>query len=135
MPDPDSPTTTTTTERTHTPMIKRIWHGWTTPEHADRYEHLLLSEIIPDIAAMNIPGYRGIEVLRREHHDHSRTLNEIEFITIMTFDSLENIHAFVGRDYRAAHVPDKARALLKRFDERAQHYAVRSMTTKTCDLC
>jgi hypothetical protein len=22
-------------------MISRIWHGWTTPENADRYESLL----------------------------------------------------------------------------------------------
>ena len=103
-------------------MIKRIWHGWTTPENADRYEALLLGEIIPGIVAMNIPGYRGIDVLRREHAD----ANETEFITIITFDALENIHAFVGDDCEVAHVPDKARAVLKRFDERAQHYEVRA---------
>lgn len=27
-----------------TTMIKCIWHGWTTPANADRYERLLLEE-------------------------------------------------------------------------------------------
>ena len=97
-------------------MIGRIWHGYTTPENAEVYSNLLRSEVIPGIAAMNIDGYRLIQVLRREIND------EVEFITIMWFDSLENIKAFTGEDYEVAHVPPVARAVLKRFDERSQHY-------------
>ena len=64
-------------------MIFRIWHGWTSPENADTYENLLKEEIFPGIASKNVPGYRGISLLRRDLG------NEIEFVTIMQFDSLE----------------------------------------------
>jgi hypothetical protein len=37
-------------------MIGRIWHGWTKPENADRYERLLKEEIFSGIAAKKIPG-------------------------------------------------------------------------------
>ena len=50
-------------------MIQRIWHGWTTREHADAYERLLEDEVLPGIAAMNVPGYLGVDVLRRPLDD------------------------------------------------------------------
>ncbi len=73
--------------------IKRVWHGWTTPENADKYQHLLHHEVFPGIEAKNIPGYQSIELLRRDVDD------EVEFVTIMTFDSLQNIIDFPGEDY------------------------------------
>jgi antibiotic biosynthesis monooxygenase (ABM) superfamily enzyme len=100
-------------------MILRIWHGWTTPANADTYENLLKTEIFPGIAAKSIPGYRSIELLRRNAGD------EVEFITMMRFDSLQSVKDFVGEDYEHAYVPDKARAVLLRFDERSQHYDLR----------
>jgi hypothetical protein len=48
--------------------------------------------------------------------------NEVEFVTIMTFDDIEAVRQFAGQDYEAAVVPPKARALLSRFDQRSQHY-------------
>jgi antibiotic biosynthesis monooxygenase (ABM) superfamily enzyme len=99
-------------------MISRIWHGWTVPANADAYEALLKSEIFTGIQGRNIPGYRGIHLLRRDVGD------EVEFITIMWFDSLEAVRIFAGDDYEAAVVPPKARALLARFDARSQHYTV-----------
>jgi len=99
-------------------MISRIWHGWTVPANADAYEALLKSEIFTGIQNRNISGYRGIHLLRRDVGD------EVEFITIMWFDSLESVRIFAGEDYEVAVVPPKARALLARFDARSQHYAV-----------
>jgi antibiotic biosynthesis monooxygenase (ABM) superfamily enzyme len=93
-----------------------MWHGWTTPENADRYAALLDGTIFPGIEALNIPGYRGIELLRRDHGD------EVEFVTVMTFDSLQNVIDFQGEDYARAYVPDAARAVLKRFDDVSAHY-------------
>jgi len=98
--------------------IKRIWHGWTTPANADVYLNLLRSEIFPGIAAKNIPGYRGVQLVRQEHAD------EVEFMTIMTFDSLANVIAFQGEEYQRAYVPDAAQKVLKRFDTTADHYEV-----------
>ena len=97
-------------------MIGRIWHGYTTINNADAYQKILFTEVIPGIAAMKIRGYHKIQVLRRPLGD------EYEFITIMWFDSLENVKAFTGEDYETAHVPQRAREVLKRFDSRAQHY-------------
>ena len=99
-------------------MIKRIWHGWTTPENAENYQSLLTTTIIPMIEEKHMPGYVGIELLRRENE------GEVEFITIMKFESLESVKDFVGDDYEVAHVPEMARAVLNRWDERSQHYKV-----------
>jgi hypothetical protein len=51
---------------------------------------------------------------------------EVEFVTIMWFDSLDAVRSFAGEDYEVAVVPQKARALLARFDARSQHYEVRA---------
>ncbi|MHA1945658.1 MAG: antibiotic biosynthesis monooxygenase [Candidatus Hodarchaeales archaeon] len=101
-------------------LISRIWHGWTTLENADAYESLLKSEIFDGIENRQITGYNGIHLFRRNIGD------EVEFITIMWFSSLEAIRAFAGEDYDVAVVPLKARALLSRFDARSQHYEVRA---------
>ncbi len=97
-------------------MISRIWHGWTTPDNADAYERIVSAQVLPDIAARRIAGYRGAHLLRRTVGD------EVEFVTIMWFDSLDSVKAFMGDDYEVAHVPKQARAVLARFDERSQHY-------------
>lgn len=99
-------------------MIKRIWHGYTTRENADAYQRLLDTTVFPGIEAKNIPGYRSIELLRREIGE------EVEFTTVMTFDSLDNVIAFQGKDYEAAYVPEAARRILKRWDERSTHHEV-----------
>jgi antibiotic biosynthesis monooxygenase (ABM) superfamily enzyme len=100
-------------------MIIRIWHGWTTPENADIYENLLKTEIFPGIAAKGVEGYWGIRLLRRAQGE------EVEFITLMEFDSWEAVKLFAGEDYERAYVPPKAREVLARFDERSQHYETR----------
>lgn len=99
-------------------MISRIWHGWTTPANADTYENLLLEEIFVGIQNRHIRGFKNIQLLRREAG------KEVEFVTIMLFDSLDAVREFAGVDYEAAVVPEKARAVLSHFDERSQHYLV-----------
>lgn len=99
-------------------MIARIWHGWTTPANADVYENLLKTEIFTGIQGRQIEGYRGIQLLRRDLAD------EVEFITIMWFDSIDAVRTFAGEDYEVAVVPPKAREVLSRFDARSQHYQV-----------
>lgn len=101
-------------------MIARIWHGYTTPENADTYEALLKEEIFVGIRNRDIAGFKGIQLFRRPLGE------EVEFITLMDFDSLEAVRQFAGEDYEAAVVPPKARAVLKRFDERSQHYEIKA---------
>jgi len=87
-------------------MISRIWHGWTTPENADRYESLLKTEIFPGILARKIAGFRRSELLRRALE------REVEFITVMRFESWESVKEFAGDHLDHAVVAPKARALL-----------------------
>lgn len=101
-------------------MIGRIWHGWTTLQNADRYETLLKEEIFAGIQNRHIRGFKDIQLLRREIN------GEVEFITMMRFDSLESVLEFAGQDYERAVVPEKARAILSHFDERSQHYEIRT---------
>ena len=96
--------------------VKRIWHGYTTPENANQYQELLHKEIFPGIEAKEIPGYHCVELFRRDLED------EVEFVTVMTFDSLENVKKLQGKDYEKAYVPEKAQKVLKRWDEVASHY-------------
>lgn len=97
-------------------MISRIWHGWTARENANAYETLLRSEILPGIVNRGIAGYRGAHLLRRDVPD------EVEFVTILWFDSMDAVREFAGADFEHSVVPEKARRLLARFDARSQHY-------------
>ena len=100
-------------------MICRLWHGYTSFDKADAYENLLKSEIFVNIEGRKIKGYKGIQLLRRGLE------NEVEFITIMWFESLEAVRLFAGEDYEKAVVPTGAQKLLSRFDSLSQHYDVR----------
>ena len=101
-------------------MIVRIWHGWTAPGNADTYEALLQEEIFLGIQDRHIPGFKGIQLLRHE------VGKEVEFVTIMLFESLDAVREFAGDDYEVAVVPAKARAVLSHFDGRSQHYELRA---------
>lgn len=67
-----------------------------------------------------MPGYKGIQLFRRPLDN-----DEVEFITIMWFDSWEAVKRFAGEDHERAYVPPKAREVLARFDERSQHYEIK----------
>ena len=99
-------------------MICRLWRGWTTPENADAYERIVRGEVIPGIEARRISGFRYIDLMKRDLG------GEIEFQTLMWFDSLDSIKAFMGEDYSVSHVPLEARAVLNSFDDRAAHFEV-----------
>jgi hypothetical protein len=101
-------------------MICRIWRGWTTRANADEYESIVRGQVIPGIETMRVPGFRHIDLMRRELEDEV----EVEFLTAMWFDDVESIKAFVGEDYETSHVPPAARAVLAHFDESSAHYTV-----------
>jgi hypothetical protein len=101
-----------------TPRICRVWRGWTTPENAMAYERIVRREVIPGIETRRVSGFRHIDLMRRDLD------GEIEFQTIMWFDNLDAVRAFVGEDYTVSHVPAAARTVLSRFDVRAVHFEV-----------
>jgi hypothetical protein len=95
-------------------MITRIWRGWTVAANADAYERFLLDELFP--AMRDIAGFRGADVLRRPVGD------EVAFVTLTRFESLEAVRAFAGEDYDVPVLEPQALALLAHYDERAEHF-------------
>lgn len=97
-------------------MIARVWHGWTKPEQADAYEALLKPELLPGISKKK--GYVGSYLLRKNAGA------EVEFVTIMLWDSLDSIRAAAGPDYETAIIPEERRKYLSRFDAKSSHYEI-----------
>ena len=98
-------------------MICRVWRGRTTKDNADAYERVVRGEVIPGIEARRIPGFRPIDLVRRER-DH-----DVEFMTLMWFGTIDSVKAFMGADYQAAHVPEQAQVVPPAdFDRRSAHY-------------
>jgi hypothetical protein len=81
---------------------------------------MLKGEIFKSIEDRNISGYQRIQLFRHEGE------KEVEFITIMYFDTLDSIREFAGDDYAQAVVPEEARRVLSRFDERVRIYEVKA---------
>jgi antibiotic biosynthesis monooxygenase (ABM) superfamily enzyme len=98
-------------------MIARIWHGWTERADAKAYEEILRDEIFPSIAARKIDGYRGAELFIRENDD------EVEFVTLLRFHSMDAIREFAGADESKPVIYPKAETLITRM-EQARHYRV-----------
>jgi heme-degrading monooxygenase HmoA len=97
-------------------MIARVWHGWTTASNAAAYEAHFRSDVLAHLG--RVAGYRGAELLRREAGE------EVEFVAITLFESIDAVRAFAGADYDVAVIAPEARRLLARFDQRAMHYEV-----------
>jgi heme-degrading monooxygenase HmoA len=97
-------------------MIARVWRGYTPPESADAYESMLKPELLPGLSTK--AGFRGSYLLRRAAGA------EVEFITIILWDSLDAVRALTGPDYETAVVPEERRRHLSRFDAKASHYEV-----------
>jgi hypothetical protein len=97
-------------------MIVRLWRGWTSIENADAYEKLLREQVLPGL--QRIDGYRGGHILRQENN------NEVEFVVMNFFDSLESVRAFAGPDYTVPVFEPEARLLLSKVEPVARHYEV-----------
>ena len=99
-------------------MIARLWRGWTSIENAEAYEKLLREQILPGLR--QIDGYRGGYILRQEGND------EVEFVVMNLFESLEAVRAFAGPDYTVPVFDPEARQLLSKVEPLARHYEVKT---------
>jgi heme-degrading monooxygenase HmoA len=97
-------------------MIGRFWRGWATHQHAQAYEELFRTSILPGL--QRIDGFAGAYVLRKDAGE------EVELMTITLFESLEAIRVFAGNEPMLAHVTPEARRLLTHFEHTATHYEV-----------
>ncbi len=97
-------------------MIARVWRGWTKTEDADGYKGHLKPELLPGLS--KVAGFRGDYLLRRVAGE------EVEFATIILWDSIEAVRAVAGDDYERAVIPPERAKYLKRFEEKAAHFEV-----------
>jgi antibiotic biosynthesis monooxygenase (ABM) superfamily enzyme len=97
-------------------VIARIWHGATLPENAEAYQSKLQPELLPGLS--KVPGFRESLLLRRDGDD------DVEFITIILWESLDHLIAFAGPDYQRSIVPDDRLPLLLKHEAQAQHFEV-----------
>jgi hypothetical protein len=97
-------------------MIARHWRGWTAPQNADAYQKLLSGTVLPGL--QKISGYRGGYVLRRD------VAEEVEFVVVNLFESIEAVQQFAGPDYTVAQFEPEAKRLLARVEPLAVHYEV-----------
>ena len=99
-------------------MIARHWRGWTASADADAYEDLLKEKVLPSLK--DVEGYRGGYILRKGGPQ------EVEFVVVNLFDSLEAVKRFAGPDYGTPVFEPEARRLLCRIEPWAMHYEVRA---------
>ena len=78
---------------------------------------MLRDEIFPSIAARNIKGYRGAELFISEDE------NEIEFVTLLRFDSMGAVKEFAGADETKPVIFPGVEKILTRM-EPARHYRI-----------
>jgi hypothetical protein len=102
-------------------VICRMWHGWTRNANADGYDTYLKDELFPRLEReLTEHGYLGFQVLRLAKE------NEVEFITLVWFESVEAVRSFAGENYENPVISEKARSLLSRYAERVEHYELSS---------
>ena len=99
--------------------IVRQWKGRTTAANAEKYVQHLTNNVVPELRA--IRGYSGTYLLRR------RGGEEVEFVVLTLWDSMEAIRMFAGTETEKAVVAPQAQAVLSSFDEFVSHYEVVEM--------
>jgi heme-degrading monooxygenase HmoA len=97
-------------------MIARIWRATATPEKAATYHRHFATKVVRHLET--IAGYQGASLLRRETDD------DVEFLAVTLWDSVDGIRAFAGPDPARAVVDPEAQALLTKFDLIVHNYEV-----------
>ncbi len=103
-------------------MIARIWKGWTRNEDADTYEKILREKVLPGLEGIN--GYHGGYVMRNMGE------NEVEFVVVNFFASIEDVKKFAGEDYDIPVFEPEARKVLSKVEPIARHYTIRIDSVK-----
>jgi heme-degrading monooxygenase HmoA len=97
-------------------MVVRAWRGYGAVTEGEAYPRHLLRSVRPKLE--QLPGFRGLYLLRR------RDLEEIEFLVLTLWESMDAVRAFAGDHPELAVVEPEARAALVRFDTIVNHYEV-----------
>ena len=98
------------------PTIARHWRGYALRENAGAYVEHLRRDTLPKLES--IDGFRGAYVLERDLGE------EVAFVVLTLWSSLDAVRAFAGDDYETAVLPPEARRLLSRFEDTVDHFEV-----------
>lgn len=87
-------------------------------DNAAKLESALRDEAIPSIERNRPVGLNAINllVLRGE--------KEVQFTTMMYFDSIESVKKFAGEKYEHAHIDNAVAPLLLRYDKIVEHHTL-----------
>jgi heme-degrading monooxygenase HmoA len=97
-------------------MIIREWRGRTRPSNADAYPRHFREKVVPELR--KVPGFVGAHLSRRQLGD------QIEFLVLTRWQSMDAIRGFAGADTEKAVVEPDAIAALVEFDNAVHHYVV-----------
>ncbi len=98
--------------------IIRTWKGWTTIENAPIYENMLINEVFPAVKRKGVEGLEKVSISTMKKKD------EVEFFLVLQFDSLDTVKMFAGENYQMAYIPDNAKLVLSRYEERIRLYRI-----------
>ena len=99
--------------------IIRTWSGWTTHEKAPAYETFLVDEVFPAVKKSGVDGLEKVSISTRVSKD------EVHFFLVLQFSSLDAVKKFAGEDFQKAYIPEKAKELLRRYDNTAEHFELK----------
>ena len=97
-------------------MISRHWRGLAKSTHADEYVEHLRTETFPQLSS--ILGFVNASILRRKVREG------VEFLIVTSWESINAIEQFSGREPEAAVVPEKVQKMMIEYDHRVRHYEV-----------
>jgi heme-degrading monooxygenase HmoA len=97
-------------------MIARLWRGRADPKSAPDYVRHIAETVFPSLQGMR--GHRGAQLLRRAVGE------QVEFLAVTFWDSLDDIRQFAGDDTEVAKIEPRAKELLSDYDRFAQHFEI-----------
>jgi heme-degrading monooxygenase HmoA len=95
-------------------MVVRSWRGYASASNAEAYPTHLLERVRP--ALEGLAGFRGLHLLARQEAE------EVEYLVLTFWDSMDAIRQFAGDEPNRAVVEPEAQAVLLRFDAEVKHY-------------
>ena len=93
-----------------------MWHGRVHHDNAVAYREFLKERAIPDY--QSVEGNINVKILERRQDDATH------FITMTTWEKLEDIKAFAGEDLETAKYYPEDEGFLLEFEPTVVHYEV-----------
>jgi heme-degrading monooxygenase HmoA len=97
-------------------MIIRAWRGRADSSNSRTYVDHFTQSVLPELRS--IEGFMGASLLRQNRPD------DVEFLVLTRWSSMNAIRTFAGADVQKAVVEPTAVAALISFDSTVQHYEV-----------